>query len=307
MEKKDVTKRGRRPLRPFEKATRHALAARRRYEDLVVLRKKMLGIKPADDPKVVLDKNGVAEKRLETARLAETQRILAKSAKDDQAVSQLKEMEVLYRSELNNLPPLGFGFAEWLSLSALGAKRPVGKQPMALELRLCRAQIDWELAEQAFKEEAARSGLHSVELKLFQDTAAQSENGKVGRPAMDDLGELDAKIRHYERRISEIKAFPETAFLPPSVGRKPIPRYKRIEGFQNKIVLLEQEIAAKEAELGLTDILRRRRKRLWNERFILANTSVHQLSDLEKTKRLEAIDGEMAILDAEIDTLSCNE
>jgi len=146
-----------------------------------------------------------------------------------------------------------------------------------------------------------------VDLELFQDPAAKEHSGRVGRPPLDDLGELDAKIRHYERRISEVKALPDTAFLQSALGRKPIAKNKRIKSFQRKISLLEQEIAAKETELGSADVLRRRRKRLWNERFILANTSLHELSDRAKTRRLNAINEEMAALDIEIDKLYTDE
>jgi len=135
----DEKKRGRRKLPALEKAIRHALAARRRYLELVEQRKAMLAIKPGDAPEDVLDKKMVAEKRLETARLAEKRRLLARTAKDDHEVIRVQEEEKAYRTELNCLPPLGYGYKEWLSLSPDEVKRPVGKQPMAIELQLCRA------------------------------------------------------------------------------------------------------------------------------------------------------------------------
>lgn len=253
---------GRKRLTPLEKAIRHALAARRRYLEMKEKYVQALAIDPGDSPALAEGKRKVAEARMEQVRAIETCRQMAKAATDPVTAEEAREKERQHRSQLNTLPLLGHSLESWLRLPEEQVRRPVGKQPLAIDLQFYRAQLDWEQAQKAVQEEAERAGAWPLDLDHYRDPTA---GRRIGRPPLDQLGELDAKIRWLERRVEEFKAMPEEAFQWDGVGRKPIPRGKRIERYIKRIAAAQGEIQALAEQLSPVDALRRTRKVLRDE------------------------------------------
>jgi hypothetical protein len=248
---------GRKQLSPLEKAIRHALRARRRYREIQEEYVQALGIDPGDAPELAAGKRAVAEARMAHARAIEEHRRSAKSAASHKISQEAKDYERRHRSELHAQPPLGHSVRSWLSLPEEQAKRPVGKQPIPIDLVLHRAELEWNEAMGSVQEEAEKAGLWPLDIDSYRDP---TKGRAIGRPPLDYLGELDAKIRLFERRINEFKTLPEEAFKWSGMGRKPIPREKRIQAYVERIEALEAEISERTEQLSPNDALHRQRK-----------------------------------------------
>lgn len=240
-----------------------AIKALIKYTTLKEEFEDLLGIKGSSDDRVSEVKDN-ANNRMRVASMI-VELLERKSNSNDAQLTQIKKQEKELYDELFGLPELGATAYEWEhEYTEEMKKRPLGRPGFTIEIRLTKAQNEYNSALANLRAMEKAQGVSPLDIYAAAKEKS-SQTARKGRPKLDDLGIIDRKIAALQKRKEQLEQEEKSVTLSKKgvvMGRKAVPSEVKIDKIDEEIAALKSMLAKKEASLSKTELKDRKVKRL---------------------------------------------
>lgn len=257
---------GRPQLSAIEKERREAARRLQELEKVKDEFNKQLGLTASrsEEEREEIIKLAEARRKICAAidKVSEEVKAARESGNNQEEMHQKGIRKALY-DKLNELPELGYTYAEWDEAPQSMKERELGRPKLRIEQRLNRAQDAYEEQESIVREIEQESNIKPADISSYIREAIQPG---VGRPRLDSLDRMDREIVKIDEDIAFITSgeaqkeqdealrarmeklgVDDPSKLP---GRPPVDIGKKLKRLRDKKEDLLSQIADREAKMS---------------------------------------------------------
>lgn len=229
-------------------------------------------------------------------------------------IEELKAKKLALFEEINQLPDLGYTYAEWEAAPESQKKKRVGRPIVSLEQKIIRARTG---VEDLMNQIALLQGNANMD-DVYAMANSESITKRTGRPPFDALGKLDYDLKVIRSKIdfivsgksdAEVQEKLKTAMYSSSgkrLGRAFVDPAIKLAALQKKERKILKMISAMETVLTGTEVLNRKLKLKKDTRNELRRLIKNGIDAHSNQIRLDNLLGEIRDIEASISAMNGN-